>query len=92
MCHNGTNRSEVLRNIKAVLYDGDWINSDEIESITEKTRVRTITALDFSGHCLLDVMGNVEELYGISLDDNEIQNCDTFGDIVTIIMPLIEVS
>lgn len=91
MTHLGIDRSDVLRNIKAVLYDGDKIECDEIENITEKTKVRAITSCDFSGYIMLDIVGNIEALYGISLDDAEIQNCDTFGDIITVIMPLLEI-
>ena len=92
MKHNGANRSDVLRNIKAVLYDGDIIECGEIEAITERTNVKSIIALDFTGYCLLDIVGNIEALYGISINDSEMQNCETFSEILDLIMPLIEIT
>lgn len=78
-------RQEILALIRNVLYDGDWISSDEIECIGEKTLTRDVVISDFSGHCMTDIIGCLEQTFGISLDDTRIKKSETFGDIVSIV-------
>lgn len=85
-------RKEVLALIKQSLYDKDWINSSEMQVIGEKTYVKEIIALDFSGHCLTDLIGLIEEVYGVNLNDEEVKTSSTFGDIVSIVVQQVELA
>lgn len=85
-------RREIMALIKQVLYDGDWISRDQIEVIGEKTRIKEVVALDFSGHCIVDLMGVIEEIYGISLNDDEVNSSETFGDVISVVVQQVEVA
>ncbi len=79
-------RKEVLALIKQSLYDGDWVNSNELQVLGEKTFVRDIVAVDFSGQCMNDLIGCLEDVFGVSLEDDKIKSSETLGDIVSVVV------
>jgi hypothetical protein len=78
-------RREILDLIKDRLYDGEWLSFEGVQSIGEKTMVKDVTVADFSGQCLTDIIGSLEDTFGISLEDQKIYSSQTVGDIVSLV-------
>ena len=92
MTQFATERADILAHVKDVLYDQDWINSQEVERVKESSEFKRIFAQDFSGYGRLTVTGSLERLYGIRLDDAKVKKMVKVGDLVDAVMAQLEIA
>lgn len=91
MTQFATERQDVLDQIKDILYDRDWISSKEIERVKESSEFKRIFARDFSGYGILNTIGSIERLYGISLDDAEVKKMTKVSELIDAVMEQLEI-
>lgn len=91
MTQFATERGDILAQIKDILYDRDWISPKEIERVKEASEFKRIFALDFSGQGRLDMIGSIERLYSIQLNDAEVKKMTKVGQLIDAVMEQLEI-